>query len=81
MSQAEQEQFLIDFMHGGCQGADGKPLNVDCKELWRSYQDQLAQPGCQSCIKRATVNKFIKVIGTALSYAKEYPDKEIQFEW
>ena len=80
MTHQEQEQLIIDFVHGGCVDHLGEPIDIDCVKIWENYQDALHQPGCRGCIKRKTVKRYFNLVKKILAAAQTHPGKKLDIE-
>ena len=77
MTQQEQEQLIIDFAHGQCKDKDGNPINMNCEQFWKNYQNELHAPGCRGCIRKKVNEKYSNLIKMAQDFAPQHPGERI----
>ena len=77
MTTEEQENIIIDFVHGGCLDTQGNPMNIDCQQIWENYQDELHQPGCRACIRKSITTKYFQLVKSAYHFALKNPGQRM----
>ncbi len=80
MTTDEQEQIIIDFVHGKCMDTRGNPIDIECQEIWENYQDQLHKPGCRGCIKKRVTAEYYSLVKKILHASIKLPGERMELK-